>query len=143
LKAKHQRLTFIIAGLVCLGISASLILNNFKDNLVFFYSPTELLANNIEGKIIRVGGLVEKGSVSTQEGNVTVFSITDLQNSVRVSYKGILPPMFRQEQGMVAKGKLENGVLVADSLLTKHDEKYMPPEVADALKKSGQWREGE
>ncbi|MCE3232282.1 MAG: ccmE [Rickettsiaceae bacterium] len=128
---------------MCLGISASLILNNFKDNLVFFYSPTELLANNIEGKIIRVGGLVEKGSVSTQEGNVTVFSITDLQNSVRVSYKGILPPMFRQEQGMVAKGKLENGVLVADSLLTKHDEKYMPPEVADALKKSGQWREGE
>lgn len=130
--------------MVCLGLAAALILNNFKSNLVFFYSPSEIISQNVaQDKIIRIGGLVEKNSINKlPDGLTTEFTITDLTNSTKVRYTGMLPPMFREEQGMVAKGKLNSEkVFIADSLLTKHDEKYMPPEVADALKKSGQWKE--
>lgn len=124
-----------------MGSAVGLILNNFNDNLVFFYSPVELAEKNIaDGKVIRIGGLVEEGSVKKMEDGVTTeFSITDLQEAIKVSYKGMLPPMFREGQGMVARGVIKEGVFVADNLLTKHDEKYMPPEVAESLKKSGKW----
>jgi cytochrome c-type biogenesis protein CcmE len=143
LKPKHQRLAFIIAGFICLALALALILNNFQGNLVFFYSPTDVMQKNVkDNQVIRIGGLVENGSVmKLDDGVTTQFSITDLHKSLSVQYTGILPPMFHEGQGMVAKGKLVNGVFIADSLLTKHDEKYMPPEVAEALKKSGQWKE--
>jgi cytochrome c-type biogenesis protein CcmE len=130
--------------MICLSLAAWLILSNFKSNLVFFYSPSEIITQNVpQNKLIRIGGLIENGSVNKlADGITTEFSITDLQNSLKVHYTGMLPPMFREEQGMVAKGKLNSEhVFIADSLLTKHDEKYMPPEVAAALKKSGQWKE--
>lgn len=143
MKQKHQRLTFILLGLLCLGTAVGIILNNFKDNLVFFYSPTELKEQTLDtGKLIRIGGLVEEGTLEkSEDGHKHQFNITDMQNSVKVKYEGILPPMFREGQGMVATGKLEGDVFIASNLLTKHDENYMPPEVAKSLKKSGQWRE--
>jgi len=145
LKPKHKRLTLIIISLISISSAIGLILNSFNDNLVFFYSPTELMQKNIEqGKTIRIGGLIAEGSLKKEDANITKFIITDLNNSIEVSYKGILPPMFREGQGMVAKGLLsDENVFIADNLLTKHDEKYMPPEVADALKKSGKWKETE
>ncbi|MDA0782777.1 MAG: cytochrome c maturation protein CcmE [Rickettsiales bacterium] len=145
MKQKHQRLTFILLGLLCLGSAVGIILNNFQDNLVFFYSPTELKEKTIAyNKLIRIGGLVEEGTVKqSEDGQKHEFNITDLTNSVKVKYTGILPPMFREGQGMVATGKLEGDVFIANNLLTKHDENYMPPEVAKSLKKSGQWREEE
>ena len=142
MKPKHQRLTFIIVALISVSIAISIILNNFNDNLVFFYSPSELTEKNIkQGDTIRIGGLIKKGSVITEGGNQTNFTLTDLSESIDVTYTGILPPMFREEQGMVATGSLQSdGSFKADVLLTKHDENYMPPEVADALKKSGEWK---
>lgn len=145
MKPKHQRLTFIIASLLSAGIAVAVILNNFNENLVFFYSPSELIEKNIPNdKTIRIGGLIEDGSVVQSDGNITNFILTDLTEIILVSYTGILPPLFREGQGMVATGALKSdGTFVAKNLLTKHDEKYMPPEVADALKKSGKWKEGE
>jgi cytochrome c-type biogenesis protein CcmE len=144
LKPKHQRLAFIIAGVACLAVAVGLILNNFNSNLVFFYSPSDVIQKHLkENQLVRIGGLIENNTVlKLEDGLTTQFSITDLHKSVSVRYSGVLPPMFHEGQGMVAKGKLVNGVFMADELLTKHDEKYMPPEVADALKKSGQWKEG-
>lgn len=143
MKQKHQRLMFILAGLLSLAAAIGIILNNFNDNLVFFYSPSELAQKNIDDKVIRIGGLVEQGTIKKlEDGETYEFAITDLTKSVKVRYKGILPPMFREGQGMVATGKMETDVFIADNLLTKHDEKYMPPEVAKSLKKSGKW-EGE
>ncbi len=125
-----------------MAAAVTLILNNFNDNLVFFYSPTEIVEKNISSdKLIRVGGLILEGSVAKPEANITNFKITDLQTSINVTYTGILPPMFREGQGMVARGKLNtDGNFIADNLLTKHDEKYMPPAVAEVLKKSGKWK---
>jgi len=148
MKQKHQRLMFIIIGLVCLGTAVGIVLNNFSSNLVFYYEPSELeeqVANKkITGEtLIRIGGLVKEGTLKkSDDGTEHEFFITDLTDSVRVEYKGILPPMFREGQGMVARGKLKDDVFIAENLLTKHDEKYMPPEVAKSLKKSGKW-EGE
>lgn len=143
MKQKHQRLMFILAGLLSLAAAIGIVLNNFNDNLVFFFSPAELAQKNIGDKVIRIGGLVEQGTIKKlEDGETYEFAITDLTKSVKVRYKGILPPMFREGQGMVAKGKMEMDVFIADNLLTKHDEKYMPPEVAKSLKKSGKW-EGE
>lgn len=123
-------------------MAVAVILRNFNDNLVFFYSPAELAGKTIPAdKIIRIGGLIKDGSVEKMaDGISTQFVITDLQDSIVVNYSGILPPMFREGQGTVARGVLKDGVFLADNLLTKHDEKYMPPEVADALKKSGEWK---
>ena len=143
MKRKHRRLAFIGAGLAALFAAAALVLTAFEDNLVFFYSPTDLVAQEVPpGRGFRLGGLVEEGSISRLSDGVTVaFRITDLGETVPVTFKGLLPDLFREGQGVVAEGSLdEKGVFVANEVLAKHDETYMPPEVADALKKSGQWQ---
>lgn len=141
MRPKHQRLLFIVIGILCLGVGVGIVLSVFKENLVFFYSPSEIQAEKVGQKLIRVGGLVKKGSIVQEEkGLVTRFVITDMQKDLSIRYKGVLPALFREEQGMVAKGRLQSdGVFAAEELLAKHDENYMPPEVADALKKSGHW----
>ena len=143
MKRKHKRLTFATIAVVLLGFAATLVLTAFEDNIVFFYSPTELTKKKVsDGRFIRIGGLVEDGSVKKTEGAIILFRVTDLNSSVKVSYKGLLPDLFREGQGIVAEGKLMDGVFLASNVLAKHDENYMPPEVADALKKSGQWNTG-
>jgi len=140
MKRKHKRLTFVGVALVLLAGAAALVLSAFEDNIVFFMSPTDIAANKVsENQRFRLGGLVEEGSVDRSGGETVIFNVTDITNSVAVTYTGILPDLFREAQGVVAEGRLKNGVFVADEVLAKHDETYMPPEVADALKKSGQW----
>jgi len=140
MKRKHKRLTFVIIALALLGGAAALVLNAFQDNIVFFRTPTDIAEHKIDpAKRFRLGGLVEKGSVDKSGGETVEFKVTDLTNEVTVRYTGILPDLFREGQGVVAEGKIQNGTFVADEVLAKHDEKYMPPEVAAALKKSGQW----
>jgi cytochrome c-type biogenesis protein CcmE len=140
MKRKHKRLTFVGVALVLLAGAAALVLSAFEDNIVFFMSPTDIAANKVsENQRFRLGGLVEEGSVDRSGGETVTFKVTDITNSVAVTYTGILPDLFREAQGVVAEGRLKNGVFVADEVLAKHDETYMPPEVADALKKSGQW----
>ncbi len=144
MKQKHQRLIFILIGLICLAVATGLILKNFQDNLVFYYSPSDLGQKHVpQNKMIRVGGLIkEKSFHKLDDGLTNEFIITDLQNDITVRYKGLLPPMFREGQGTVAKGTLSSdGAFIAEQLLTKHDEKYMPREVTESLRKSGQWRE--
>lgn len=139
---KQKRATFIMLGLAILGSAVGLALFALRDNVVFFYSPTEIAERGLGvGQRIRLGGLVEQGSV-TNAGPATIhFVVTDLKDQVKVTYTGILPDLFREGQGVVAEGAIgADGVFVADSVLAKHDEKYMPPEVAAALKKSGEWR---
>jgi cytochrome c-type biogenesis protein CcmE len=140
MKPKTQRMIFIVAGLTLMLAASYFILNNFRDNLVFFYTPTDLIDKHVPaGKIIRIGGLVAAGSV-VKNDDVVDFSLTDTHDTIKVKFKGILPPLFREGQGIVAHGSLNGeGVFIADNLLAKHDEKYMPPEVADALKKAGKW----
>ena len=140
MKRKHKRLTFVGVALVLLAGAAALVLSAFEENIVFFMSPTDIAANKVsENQRFRLGGLVEEGSVDRSGGETVTFKVTDITNSVAVTYIGILPDLFREAQGVVAEGRLKNGVFVADEVLAKHDETYMPPEVADALKKSGQW----
>lgn len=143
LKRKHRRLGFVVAGMACLLVAAALVLNAFEDNLVFFYGPSELAEKDIpEGRRFRLGGLVEEGSVNRLDDGLTVeFTITDLVATVPVSYRGPLPDLFREGQGVVTEGKMAaGGIFIADSVLAKHDETYMPAEVADALKAAGQWQ---
>ena len=141
MKRKHKRLTFVMIGLLLLGSSAALILTAFEDNIVFFYSPTELVDKKPDpAQRLRIGGLVMAGSVEKLAGAVVTFTITDTAKTVTVQYKGILPDLFREGQGVVAEGHLKGDVFQADEVLAKHDENYMPPEVAEALKKSGQWK---
>ena len=143
LKRKHRRLGFVVAGMVSLLIAAGLVLNAFEDNLVFFYSPSDLAEKSIpEGRRFRLGGLVEEGSVNRLADGLTVeFTVTDLAAIVPVSYRGPLPDLFREGQGVVTEGKMAaDGIFIADSVPAKHDENYMPPEVAEALKASGQWQ---
>ena len=140
---KRRRLYVVIGAMVLLSAATALVIGAFRDNLVFFFSPTELLENSIKvGQRIRIGGLVEDGSFVRDEDGLTVhFSITDLNQNVRVSYRGILPSLFREGQGVIVQGRLENSDhFIADEVMAKHDENYMPPEVADALKKSGKWK---
>jgi len=143
LKRKHRRLVFVVAGMVSLLIAAGLVLNAFEDNLVFFYTPGDMAEKSIpDGRRFRLGGLVEEGSVKRLEDGLTVeFIVTDLTATVPVSYRGPLPDLFREGQGVVTEGKMSaGGVFIADSVLAKHDENYMPREVAEALKASGQWQ---
>ena len=143
MKRKHKRLTFAAIALALLGVATALVLSAFEDSIVFFYSPTELTAKKVaDGRHVRIGGLVEEGSVKKADGAITLFRVTDLTNTVAVSFKGLLPDLFREGQGVVAEGKLKDGVFMASDVLAKHDENYMPPEVAEALKKSGQWNTG-
>jgi len=144
-KPKRRRLYFVVAGMVLLGAAAGLTLYAMNDTLVFFYSPSELLAKQIPpGRTLRIGGLVEAGSVAREGDGTTVhFRVTDTAKTVPVVYRGILPDLFREGQGVVAEGMMgQDGVFVAAEVLAKHDEKYMPKEVVDALKKSGRWQEG-
>ena len=142
MKRKHKRLVFVFVGLALLGIAATLILNAFNEHIVFFMSPTDLLQkSSLPDRRIRIGGLVERGSVEKAGGGMVRFRVTDLANGIPVTYKGILPDLFREGQGVVAQGRLVGNVFEADEVLAKHDENYMPPEVADAIKRAGQWRE--
>ncbi|MGB5949729.1 MAG: cytochrome c maturation protein CcmE [Parvibaculum sp.] len=142
---KQRRAAFIAAGLGILGVAVALVLFAMRDNIVFFYSPTEIVEKGIEpGTRFRLGGLVENGSVEHTGPATIAFEVTDLKMKRRVTYTGVLPDLFREGQGVVAEGVMgPDGVFVADSVLAKHDEKYMPPEVANALKASGRWEEGE
>jgi cytochrome c-type biogenesis protein CcmE len=141
---KRKRLWILISGLVALGGATAMVLAAFSDNLVFFYSPSELVAKpDAAGRHIRIGGLVETKSLVHEDGRHVAFRVTDGKTDLAVTYEGILPDLFREGQGVVAEGRLgKDGVFVASNVLAKHDEKYMPPEVADALKKSGHWQEG-
>lgn len=137
MKIRHRRLIFIVLGLASLGVAVGLALNAFRNNLVFYYTPTQIVAGKAPvARTFRMGGLVEKGSVK-RNGLATSFTVTDLNKSFKVRYTGVLPDLFREGQGVVAQGRLgPNGVFIADQVLAKHDEKYMPPEVAQSLKKT-------
>ena len=141
MKRKHKRLTFVLIALFLLGSSTALILAAFEDNIVFFFSPTEIKDKNpAPNQRLRIGGLVKAGSVKKSDGGVITFAITDTAKTIKVRYKGILPDLFREGQGIVAEGHFNGRLFRADEVLAKHDENYMPPEVADALKKSGNWK---
>lgn len=145
MRPKHKRLILIGGGLTALAGAAGLVLWAFSQNLTFFFSPTELAARApAVGQRIRLGGLVEQGSVERQPGTMAIrFRVTDLTTTTRVAYEGILPDLFREGQGVVAEGALAaDGSFRATTILAKHDENYMPPEVAEALKKSGHWEGG-
>ena len=141
---KRRRLTIVLAGMVLLSGAVALVLAALDENLSYFHSPSDI-AGAPPGRPIRLGGLVEEDSVARQADGVTVtFRVTDLAESVPVTYSGLLPDLFREGQGVITEGTLgADGVFVAREVLAKHDETYMPREVADALKKSGQWKGGE
>jgi cytochrome c-type biogenesis protein CcmE len=142
---KRRRLYLVLGGLGALGVVSALVLSAFNDDLVFFYSPSELRAKNVpDGRLVRIGGLVETGSVAHQaDGRTIAFRVTDGKEDVDVAYVGVLPDLFREGQGVVIEGALNrDGSFRADEVLAKHDENYMPPEVVDALKKAGRWQEG-
>lgn len=139
---KRQRVTLLIVALLMLGGAASLILTAMQDTIAFFVSPTDLATMEIdEEKSFRIGGLVVDGSVEQLGDGQIAFALTDTANEVRVVYKGILPDLFREGQGIVAQGKMTGDrQFVAAEVLAKHDENYMPKEVADALKQAGHWQ---
>ena len=141
---KRRRLYIVLAGMVLLSGAAALVLTALEENLSYFYDPSNI-SEAPPGRSIRLGGLVEEGSVARQADGVTVtFRVTDTANSIDVTYEGLLPDLFREGQGVITEGTLgPGGVFVAREVLAKHDETYMPREVADALKKSGQWKGGE
>ena len=139
---KKQRTILILAGLALLAAAAAMVLTTLNDTIVFFYSPSEVMEKNISpGTRFRIGGLVEKGSLVRGQGKTVTFRVTDNAKSMKITYTGTLPDLFREGQGVVAEGRLEaSGTFVADTVLAKHDEKYMPREVADTLKKQGYWK---
>ena len=139
---KQRRIALVGGGLALIGAAAALILTALSQNIVYFYAPAELSAHPVrEGQRFRLGGLVMQGSVRHEAGNIALFTVTDRKAEVAVRYQGILPDLFREGQGVVAEGRLgAGGVFQADQVLAKHDERYMPREVADALKRSGEWR---
>ena len=139
MKARHKRAMFIVVGLAGIGAVAALVLNALQSNINHFFSPTEVVANQApQDRTFRLGGLVEAGSVQREDDGLTVhFNVTDNAEIVPVTYTGILPDLFREGEGVVAQGKLgTGGVFQADEVLAKHDETYMPPEVAEALEKA-------
>jgi len=138
MKPRHRRIALIVAGVAGLAIAAALVLSAFQQNLVFFFTPSQVAAHEApQGRAFRVGGMVEVGSVKRQPDGVTVhFTVTDTAKSMLVAYKGVLPDLFREGKGVVTQGRLENGVFVASEVLAKHDENYMPPAAADAVKKA-------
>ncbi|WP_300455094.1 cytochrome c maturation protein CcmE [Accumulibacter sp.] len=136
MKPRHKRLALIVGGLAILGLAATLVLNAFRSNLVFFFSPTQVAAGEApRGKNFRIGGMVKTGSLQREADGVTLrFVVTDTDKDMTVAYRGILPDLFREGKGVVAQGKLdENGVFNATEVLAKHDENYMPPEAAKAV----------
>ncbi|TCR64902.1 cytochrome c-type biogenesis protein CcmE [Bosea sp. BK604] len=141
---KQRRLMLIAAAGAVLCVAAGLVLFAMRDTIVFFYGPTEITEKGLQpGTRMRLGGLVENGSVERGPGQRVSFAVTDGKTTVRVAYEGLLPDLFREGQGVVTEGVLEGaGRFKADSVLAKHDETYMPREVADALKKQGHWQPG-
>jgi len=142
---RRRRFLFLLLGIFAFSLSGTLVLLASRDSLVYFYTPTELLKiNNVEGKLIRIGGLVEIDTLK-RTGDLTInFIVDDGQKKIEVEYIGILPDLFREGQGVICEGKITgDNVFLASKILAKHDENYMPPEVAEALKKSGKWREEE
>jgi len=141
---KKRRLYFVLLGVMALAAATALVLTALGDSMVYFYSPTDLQTKQIgPDRRLRIGGLVEQGSVQ-REGEVVRFRVTDTANAMAVTYSGVLPDLFREGQGVVAEGRLgPDGVFKAQEVLAKHDENYMPKEVADAIKQSGQWQGGE
>ena len=142
---KGRRLTLIGLALGVIGVAVGLALYALRDNVVFFYGPTEVAEKAVPpGTRLRIGGLIAEGSIVRAADEKVTFAITDMKTTVHVSYTGPLPDLFREGQGVVAEGVLEaSGQFRADTVLAKHDEKYMPREVADALKKQGVWQEGD
>ena len=140
---KRKRLWLLVGSLCVLGAAVALVLSALSDNLVFFYSPTQMAEKHPgPDRRLRIGGLVEQGSVK-KDGQEVRFIVTDLKKTVPVVYRGILPDLFREGQGVIAEGTLSaDGLFTARDVLAKHDENYMPPEVAKALKESGRWQEG-
>jgi cytochrome c-type biogenesis protein CcmE len=138
---KQRRLTMIAAGLSVLAVAVLLVLFSMKDSIVFFNSPTDVVEKHVApGTRIRLGGLVAPGSVTRGESLAVRFQVTDGHDAIPVTFQGVLPDLFREGQGIVAEGTLDStGVFRADNVLAKHDERYMPKEVADALKKEGHW----
>lgn len=136
MKPRHRRLALALGALAAAGAVSALVLNAFESNLVFFYSPTQVAAQEApKGRTFRVGGLVQEGSVK-RDGTKVNFVITDTAQVVPVRYEGILPDLFKEGKGVVAQGQLQGGVFVAREVLAKHDENYMPPEAAEALEKA-------
>lgn len=142
---KQRRLTLIGLAGVVLAVAAGLVLYALSDRIVFFQSPSDVIAKGLKpGTRIRLGGLVEEKSLTKADGGVVHFKVTDNAHSVPVDYTGILPDLFREGQGVVAEGVIaSDGSFTADTVLAKHDERYMPKEVVEALKKQGKWQEGE
>jgi cytochrome c-type biogenesis protein CcmE len=142
---KGRRIAMIAGALTVLGVAAGLVLFAMRDNIVFFYGPSEVAEKAVApGTRMRIGGLVKEGSVVRGAGQSMSFTVTDTKKDVRVTYTGQVPDLFREGQGVVTEGVLIGPAeLRADSVLAKHDEKYMPREVADALKKQGVWNEGQ
>ncbi|MFZ0352491.1 MAG: cytochrome c maturation protein CcmE [Pseudolabrys sp.] len=142
---KQRRLVLIGASLGVLTVAAALVLSALRDSIVFFNSPTDVAEKHISpGTRMRIGGLVKPGSIERGDNLLVRFAVTDGKTDIRVHYNGIVPDLFREGQGVVAEGKLESDkTLAADTVLAKHDERYMPREVVEALKKSGRWQEGE
>jgi len=139
---KQCRLYFVILGVLAVSAAAALVLTALKQDIVFFFSPTEIVEAKVptEGRRIRLGGLVEQGSV-VKEGSLVKFRITDGAHAVPVMFTGLLPDLFREGQGVVTEGKIgKDGTFQASEVLAKHDENYMPKEVAESLKKSGHWQ---
>ena len=139
MKRRHKRIGIIIAGLAGLGIAAFLVANAFRNNLVFFFSPTQVAAKEAPvNRTFRIGGLVEEGTLKRDNDGLTVrFTVTDTAASIPVVYKGILPDLFKEGRGCVAQGRLgDDGVFQAEEVLAKHDENYMPPEAGEAIDKA-------
>jgi len=140
MKPRQKRIMFIVIGIAAIGLAVGLVLNALKDNVSLYFTPTQVFEKEAPvGQAFRIGGLVKEGSVvrATDGGLTATFEITDSLRSIPVSFKGILPDLFQEGKGVVAHGKIgADGVVVADEVLAKHDENYMPPEAADALQKA-------
>ena len=139
MKPRHKRVAMIVGGVAALAVAAALVISAFQKNLVFFFTPTQVADNEApQGRTFRIGGLVEPGSVRRQADGVTVeFVVTDTAKSIPVLFKGILPDLFREGKGVVTQGRLgADGIFQASEVLAKHDENYMPPEAAEALKRA-------
>ena len=141
MKPRTKRIAIVAGGLVALAVAAGLVLTAFQQNLVFFFTPSQVADKEApQGKTFRIGGMVEKGSVARQADGLTVhFMVTDTAKSIPVVYRGALPDLFREGKGVVAQGRVgADGVFMASEVLAKHDENYMPPEAADAVKRAGE-----
>jgi len=136
MKKRHKRIIFIVCSLAALGLATWLVLGAFRNNLVFFFSPTQIATKEAPvGRTFRIGGLVQDGSLKRESDGLTIrFTVTDTANTIPVVYKGILPDLFKEGRGCVAQGRVgSDGVFYADQIMAKHDENYMPPEAAKAL----------